>query len=168
MQTATSTVTYAYDLVDQLVAATVGTTTETYTYSGDGIRLSAATGSQAARTVRFVVDRTLGQPSVVIERDGANWSPSSRRPTISAYRRPPPPLETQSPEGLHETQGGSNSSEVAAGPVGEATRSAGRDGVDYRGQTSRAGNRLPSRRLRAPSADGSSTSTFTGGLPTQS
>ena len=85
MQTATSTVTYAYDLVDQLVAATVGTTTETYTYSGDGIRLSAATGSQAARTVRFVVDRTLGQPSVVIERDGANWSPSSRRPTISAY-----------------------------------------------------------------------------------
>ena len=64
--------TYAYDLADRLVRATIGPTTETYTWSGDGIRRTAATGSQAAKTVRFVVDRLQGNGSVAIERDGAN------------------------------------------------------------------------------------------------
>ncbi len=64
------TSTYAYDLADRLVRATVGNTTETYTWSGDGIRRSAATGPQATRTVGFAVDRTLGAGSVVAERTG--------------------------------------------------------------------------------------------------
>ncbi|MGC8634208.1 MAG: RHS repeat-associated core domain-containing protein [Candidatus Limnocylindrales bacterium] len=45
-------------------------TTQTYTYSGDGVRLSAATGSQAAKTVRYVVDRAFALPTVVAETDG--------------------------------------------------------------------------------------------------
>jgi RHS repeat-associated protein len=61
--------TYAYDLADRLVAATVGTTTVTYTWSGDGVRLSAATGTGAATTI-FLVDRAMALPSVALERDG--------------------------------------------------------------------------------------------------
>ncbi|MBI2777378.1 MAG: RHS repeat-associated core domain-containing protein, partial [Chloroflexi bacterium] len=71
-QTSAGATTYAYDLADRLVSATVGTTTETYTWSGDGIRRSAATGPQAARTVRYLVDRAFGLPEVALERDGAN------------------------------------------------------------------------------------------------
>ena len=41
------TTTYAYDLADRLISASTGTTTETYTWTGDGIRRSAATGAQA-------------------------------------------------------------------------------------------------------------------------
>lgn len=61
---------FAYDLADRLSSATVAGTTETYAYAGDGVRLSAATGSQANRTTRFVVDRNLPQPSVALERNG--------------------------------------------------------------------------------------------------
>ena len=71
-QTGAGATTSAYDLADRLVSATVGATTETYSYSGDGLRRSAATGPQAGKTVRYLIDRTLGQPSVAIERDGAN------------------------------------------------------------------------------------------------
>ena len=52
--------TYAYDLADRLVSATVGTTTVTYAWSGDGIRRSAATGTGAA-TTNFLVDRAMGK-----------------------------------------------------------------------------------------------------------
>ena len=47
----------------------MGTTTVTYTWSGDGVRLSAATGTGAA-TTNFLVDRAMALPSVAIERDG--------------------------------------------------------------------------------------------------
>ncbi|HEX9044924.1 MAG TPA: RHS repeat-associated core domain-containing protein, partial [Candidatus Limnocylindrales bacterium] len=63
------TTTYGYDLADRMVAATVGATTQSYTWSGDGIRLSAATGTGAAAT-NFLVDRALALPSVALERDG--------------------------------------------------------------------------------------------------
>jgi len=69
-QTGAAASTYAYDLADRLVSATVGTTTETDTWSGDGVRRSAATGPQAARTVRYLVDRAFGLPEVALERDG--------------------------------------------------------------------------------------------------
>ncbi len=62
--------TYAYNLANALVSASVGTTTQTYSYAGDGIRLSAATGSQAAKTTQYVVDRAFALPTVVAERDG--------------------------------------------------------------------------------------------------
>lgn len=68
-QTAAGSTTSSYDLADRLVSATVGTTSATYTWSGDGVRLSAATGAGTA-TTNFLVDRNLTLPSVAIERDG--------------------------------------------------------------------------------------------------
>ena len=62
--------TYAYNLANELASASVGSTTQTYAYSGDGIRLRAATGSQASNTTQFVVDRVFALPTVVAERDG--------------------------------------------------------------------------------------------------
>ncbi len=59
-----------YDLADRLTSATVGGTSETYTWSGDGVRLSAATGPQASKTTQFVVDRAFDLPTVALERDG--------------------------------------------------------------------------------------------------
>lgn len=61
--------TYTYDLAGRLVSATVGATTETYTWSGDGIRRSAATGPGAA-TTDFLVDRLHPLPEIALERDG--------------------------------------------------------------------------------------------------
>ncbi len=62
--------TFAYDLADRLVGASVGGTTETYTWSGDGVRLSAATGPQASKTTGFLWDRSFALPELAIERDG--------------------------------------------------------------------------------------------------
>lgn len=64
-QLSAGTTTYAYDLADCLASATA----ESPSWSGDGLRRSAAAGPQAAKTVRYLVDRTL---AVAIERDGAN------------------------------------------------------------------------------------------------
>lgn len=62
--------TYTYDLADRLANATVGGTTETYTYAGDGTRLSASTGSQANKTTRFLWDRAFSLPQLALERNG--------------------------------------------------------------------------------------------------
>ena len=62
--------TYAYDLANRLVTASVGTTTETYTYAGNGSRLSAATGSQANKTTKFLWDQTYALPQLALERNG--------------------------------------------------------------------------------------------------
>lgn len=68
-ETSAGSTTYAYDLADRMVSATVGATTQTYSYSGDGIRLSAATGSGTA-TTNFLVDRAATLPQIALERDG--------------------------------------------------------------------------------------------------
>lgn len=48
----------------------MGATTQTYTYSGDGLRLRAATGPGAATTT-FAWDRAFALPQVALERDGS-------------------------------------------------------------------------------------------------
>lgn len=48
----------------------MGTTTETYTYYGDGARRSAATGSQANKTTKFIWDRNFELPQIALERSG--------------------------------------------------------------------------------------------------
>lgn len=58
-----------HDLADRMTSATVGVTSQTYTWSGDGVRLSAATGAGAA-TTSFLVDRAAALPQVALERDG--------------------------------------------------------------------------------------------------
>jgi RHS repeat-associated protein len=67
-----STTTYTYDYADRLRTATIGATTETYTYAGDGVRLSASTGGLPGQTTKFGWDRVFGLPQLVIERDGAD------------------------------------------------------------------------------------------------
>ena len=69
-ETAAGSNSYSYDLADRLASATVSSTTQTYTYAGDGVRLSAATSPAAANTTQFVVDRSFNLPQVAIERDG--------------------------------------------------------------------------------------------------
>jgi RHS repeat-associated protein len=71
-QTAAGARTFTYDLADRLKTATISGTTETYTYAGDGTRLSAATGSQANKTTKFLWDRAFGLPQLAIERNGNN------------------------------------------------------------------------------------------------
>jgi RHS repeat-associated protein len=63
---------FTYDLADRLKTATVGAITETYTYAGDGTRLSASTGAGSSQTTKFIWDRVFGLPQLAIERDGAN------------------------------------------------------------------------------------------------
>ena len=58
-----------HDLADRMTSATVGVTSQAYTWSGDGVRLSAATGAGAA-TTSFLVDRAAALPQVALERDG--------------------------------------------------------------------------------------------------
>ncbi len=71
-QTAAGTRTFTYDLADRTKTATVGTTTETYTYAGDGLRMSASTGSQAAKTTKFLWDRSFALPQIGLERNGSD------------------------------------------------------------------------------------------------
>lgn len=61
---------FAYDLADRLKTATVSGTTETYTYAGDGTRLSASTGAKAAKTTRLLWDQAFGLPRLALERNG--------------------------------------------------------------------------------------------------
>ncbi|HYN50738.1 MAG TPA: DUF6531 domain-containing protein [Thermoleophilaceae bacterium] len=64
--------TFTYDRENRLKTATIGSTTETYTYFGDGTRRSASTGSQANKTTRFIWDRNLALPQVALERNGSD------------------------------------------------------------------------------------------------
>jgi len=71
-QTAAGARTYTYDAADRTTTARIGTTTETYTWSGDGLRLSASTGTTAAKTTRYVWDRNFGLAQLAIERNGSD------------------------------------------------------------------------------------------------
>ncbi|MCL4369113.1 MAG: RHS repeat-associated core domain-containing protein [Actinobacteria bacterium] len=48
----------------------VATKTETYAWSGDGVRLTATSGNGPSGTARFLVDRAFDLPTVALERDG--------------------------------------------------------------------------------------------------
>jgi RHS repeat-associated protein len=71
-QTAAGATTFTYDRADRLRTAVVGSTTETYTYWGDGARRSASTGSQANKTTRFLWDRNQVLPQLALERNGSD------------------------------------------------------------------------------------------------
>lgn len=71
-QTTAGAQTFSYDLADRLKTATVGASTETYAYAGDGVRLSASTGAAANQTTKSLWDRNFGLPQLAIERDGNN------------------------------------------------------------------------------------------------
>jgi RHS repeat-associated protein len=71
-ETTAGTTTFTYDLVDRLKTATIGATTEAYTYAGDGVRLQASTGTGASQITKFLWDRTFGHPQLAIERNGSD------------------------------------------------------------------------------------------------
>ncbi len=54
---------FAYDQANRMVSASVGTTTETYTYDGDGVRFSSQVSGQS--TVRYVSDPAGSLPRTI-------------------------------------------------------------------------------------------------------
>jgi YD repeat-containing protein len=59
--------TFSYDLADRLKSTTEGATTESYTYDGDGKRLTASTGAAAADTTKYLWDTLHLNPQVAAE-----------------------------------------------------------------------------------------------------
>ena len=70
-QTAAGADTFAYDDANRLVSATLGGVVHTYTYAGDGRRLSA---TDDGTTTDFVWDRNFGLPQLVTETDSSGTS----------------------------------------------------------------------------------------------
>jgi RHS repeat-associated protein len=64
--------TFTYDLANRLKTTTLATTTTTYSYDGDGKRLQASTGTQAAKKTNFLWDIKQNVPQLALERDGNN------------------------------------------------------------------------------------------------
>jgi RHS repeat-associated protein len=71
--------TFSYDLANRPISTISGSTTTTYTYNGDGLRLQASTGSQASKKTNYLWDVnaatgvTDDQPAqIALERDGNN------------------------------------------------------------------------------------------------
>jgi RHS repeat-associated protein len=69
-ETKAGSATFAYDARNQMKSATVGNTTTTYTYGGDGLRVAASTGPQAAATTNFGWDVVGQLPQLGVEKDG--------------------------------------------------------------------------------------------------
>ena len=64
--------TLAYDLANRLKTTTLGNTTTSYAYDGEGKRLKASTGAQANKTTNFLWDVNQGLPQLALERNGNN------------------------------------------------------------------------------------------------
>jgi YD repeat-containing protein len=71
-QTAAGTRSFSYDLANRLTSTTSGTTTTTYAYDGDGVRLKAQTGPGAAEITNYLWDVNGELPQLALEQDGAN------------------------------------------------------------------------------------------------
>jgi RHS repeat-associated protein len=64
--------TFTYDLANRLKTTASAGTTTTYAYDGDGNRLQASTGNQAATKTNYLWDVNSGLPQLSLERDGNN------------------------------------------------------------------------------------------------
>jgi RHS repeat-associated protein len=62
--------TFAYDLATRLKTTTLGSTTTTYSYDGEGKRLQASTGAAANQKTNFLWDPSFPLPQLVQESDG--------------------------------------------------------------------------------------------------
>lgn len=63
--------TFTYDLANRLKTATEFPTTTTYSYDGEGKRLQASTGTQAAQKTNSLWDPNFMLPQLALEQDGA-------------------------------------------------------------------------------------------------
>jgi RHS repeat-associated protein len=61
---------FTYNGVNQLLSTTNGRTTTTYSYSADGRRLTASTGSNASSNTKFAWDVLGSFPQLAVEQDG--------------------------------------------------------------------------------------------------
>ena len=61
--TAKGSDTFAYDQANRMTSATVGGTTETYAYDGDGVRFSSQVSGQSS--VRYVTDPAASLPRTI-------------------------------------------------------------------------------------------------------
>lgn len=68
-ETAAGSSRFSYDMADRLTSATVGGTTTTYAYAGDGRRLKATQGSSITN---YLWDESADLPQLALERDGSN------------------------------------------------------------------------------------------------
>ncbi len=61
-----------WSVAGRVMSSSVGSSTVTYAYDGDGKRLSASTGPAAAQTTKYLWDENFALPELTIERDGAD------------------------------------------------------------------------------------------------
>jgi RHS repeat-associated protein len=66
--------TFAYDLANRMKTTRLGSTTTTYAYDGDGVRLQASTGSSSAAKTNFLWDVNHTLPQIAVERNGSGSS----------------------------------------------------------------------------------------------
>jgi RHS repeat-associated protein len=69
-ETAAGSTTFTYNGLNQLLSTTNGRTTTTYSYSADGRRLTASTGSNASSNTKFAWDVLGSFPQLAVEQDG--------------------------------------------------------------------------------------------------
>ncbi|MGH3111480.1 MAG: RHS repeat-associated core domain-containing protein, partial [Gaiellaceae bacterium] len=69
-QTQKGSETFTYDLANRLKTHDAGNTATTYLYDGDGKRLQASTGNQAAKKTNYVWDVSFTEPQISVERNG--------------------------------------------------------------------------------------------------
>ncbi len=63
---------FVWNVAGRVTSSSVGSSTVTYAYDGDGKRLSASTGPAAAQTTKYLWDENFALPELTIERDGAD------------------------------------------------------------------------------------------------
>lgn len=76
--------TFTYDLANRMKTTKLGSTTTTYSYDGDGVRLQASTGSKASQQTNFLWDVSHALPQIAVEQSGSG---SVRRSYIYGARR---------------------------------------------------------------------------------
>jgi len=69
-QTSAGSRTFAYDLADRLTSTTSGSSTTSYTYDGDGDRLTANGGTGPSSVVQYIWDGNGALPELAREQDG--------------------------------------------------------------------------------------------------
>ncbi len=71
-QTSAGLRSYVWNVAGRVTSSSVGSNTVTYTYDGDGKRLSASTGPAPAQTTKYLWDTNFALPELAVERDGAD------------------------------------------------------------------------------------------------
>ncbi|MBA3431189.1 MAG: peptidoglycan DD-metalloendopeptidase family protein [Actinobacteria bacterium] len=63
--------TFTYDLANRMKTTRLGSTTTTYSYDGDGVRVKASTGSKSSQTTSYLWDVNNALPQIALEQTGS-------------------------------------------------------------------------------------------------